>query len=444
MGGYQEAIQAPALCFHDGELREACCVVNDLGLPRPVCGQFATVYALESGDRRWAVKCFLRNVSDLHERYARIAEHLARHSAEFFVGFQMLRRGILVGGEWYPLLKMEWVEGLTLNQYVQRNLKHRRRLEDLSRRWESLRAGLRARRVAHGDLQHGNVLVADDGRLRLVDYDGMWVPALASMTGIEMGHPNYQSPRRRAQDIDEDVDDFAGTLIATALRALRIDPDLWSRHDNGDNLLFRESDLRNPQRSPLFGALQALGDDEVDRGLEVLEPGLRAAPRRAPRAATRRERARPAPAPDRPGTVPALLGRVRVLLHIVGIWPAAVLAALGLGACVAGDADRTTTIAAPAFAIAATVGLASFLSLYVIRTMHSTLCTLFFGLMATIGLVGLGAEWLTRGSLAAIAEIDTMQLALIIGLPALGVLAAPVEVACHRLGVITIWRLRGG
>jgi thiamine kinase-like enzyme len=31
--------------------------------------------------------------------------------------------------------------------------------------------------VAHGDLQHGNILVAN-GKPKLIDYDGMYVPAL--------------------------------------------------------------------------------------------------------------------------------------------------------------------------------------------------------------------------------------------------------------------------
>ena len=39
-------------------------------------------------------------------------------------------------------------------------------------------ADLERHGIAHGDLQHGNLLVAADGTFRLVDYDGMYVPAL--------------------------------------------------------------------------------------------------------------------------------------------------------------------------------------------------------------------------------------------------------------------------
>src|SRR5205823_772470 len=35
---------------------------------------------------------------------------------------------------------------------------------------------------------------------------------------------------------------------------------LWNKYDNGDNMLFRESDLRNPRASALFKELWNLSD----------------------------------------------------------------------------------------------------------------------------------------------------------------------------------------
>src|SRR2546430_4647189 len=53
--------------------------------------------------------------------------------------------------------------------------------------------------VAHGDLQHGNILVRG-GSIQLVDYDGMWVPALKGRHATEIGHRAYQHPERSEQD----------------------------------------------------------------------------------------------------------------------------------------------------------------------------------------------------------------------------------------------------
>ena len=41
-------------------------------------------------------------------------------------------------------------------------------------------------------------MVDQAGTLRLVDYDGVWVPQLARMARpIEIGHPNYERPGRQ-------------------------------------------------------------------------------------------------------------------------------------------------------------------------------------------------------------------------------------------------------
>ncbi len=72
MSDYQEAVQSPSVCFSGPELRAGTPVLTVLGLPRPICGAFASVYELEKGGSRWAVKCFLRNIPDQHDRYAQI------------------------------------------------------------------------------------------------------------------------------------------------------------------------------------------------------------------------------------------------------------------------------------------------------------------------------------------------------------------------------------
>jgi hypothetical protein len=56
--------------------------------------------------------------------------------------------------------------------------------------------------------------------LKLIDYDGMWVPALAGTRSGEVGHPSYQHPQRlREGPYNIDVDRFPLLLVATALRA---------------------------------------------------------------------------------------------------------------------------------------------------------------------------------------------------------------------------------
>src|SRR5262249_40590703 len=122
----------------------------------------------------------------------------------------------------------------------------------------------------HADLQHGNVLLVPGGKsgvlsVRLIDYDGMWVPALAQSRSGEVGHANYQHPERAGKGVyDAEVDRFPHLVIYTALRALLAGGRrLWDRHDNGENLLFREADFLDPAQSALLRELGQLPDPAV-------------------------------------------------------------------------------------------------------------------------------------------------------------------------------------
>jgi formylglycine-generating enzyme required for sulfatase activity len=270
---YNEAIQSPAARLADEELRRGQPVLNRLGLPLPRSGNFADVYEFAGPSGKWALKCFTREVPRLRERYAAISDHLRRVNLSFMVDFDYLDRGIRIHDRWYPVVKMRWVEGLTLNEFARTCADKPQTLELLAGLWVRLARRLRDANVAHGDLQHGNVLLVAGGDrssldLKLVDYDGMWVPALARWPSGEAGHPNFQHPQRlREGTYSQDVDKFSHLVIYTALRCLAAGGrSLWERYDNGDNLLFRQRDFEDPDRSALFQELLGLPDPAV-RGL---------------------------------------------------------------------------------------------------------------------------------------------------------------------------------
>ena len=265
---YNEAIQSPAGNFADPDLRLGAAACNALGIPMPCSGNFADVYQVRCPDgTRWAVKCFTREAPGLRERYHEISRHLRQVKLPFTVDFTYLEQGIRVAGRWYPVLKMQWVEGLTLNQFVKQYLDKPATLDALLQTWGRMAQYLRAAQVGHCDLQHGNVLLVPGASanmlaLKLIDYDGMWVPALAGTKSGEIGHASYQHPQRlRDGTYSIDVDRFPVLLVATALRALKAQGRaLWERYDNGDNLLFREADLRDPAQSGLLRELLQCGD----------------------------------------------------------------------------------------------------------------------------------------------------------------------------------------
>lgn len=274
---YSAAIQAPAACFSDPDLSRGRPEVDQfLGLPLTYAGGFANVYKIlcpanEKGDSAWAVKCFTRDAPDRQKRYQLISRHLELHRKKFVVPFQYIEEGIKVDGTWYPIVKMQWVEGgFTLNEFLRDHAGSASLLEQLGELWLRLSVEMRDAAMAHGDLQHGNVLLvpgknANSLHLRLIDYDGMWVPDLAKVPPNEVGHPNYQHPQRlREGGYGGAIDRFAHLAMYTALRALQTHGmELWNKHDNGENLLFREADFREPANSRLFPDLLVSTDTNV-------------------------------------------------------------------------------------------------------------------------------------------------------------------------------------
>jgi hypothetical protein len=276
---YNEAIQSPETSFADPELRQGEAVCNALGIPMPCSGNFADVYQFKcpATERTWAIKCFTRQVPGLRERYRHISQHLEMARLPFMVEFTFLEQGVKIHGDWFPLLKMKWVAGFTLNQFVKEHLENPPVLESLCQIWVKLAKRLREANLAHCDLQHGNVLLVPGSTatslgIRLVDYDGMWVPALAGRQSNELGHPNYQHPQRLRDKIySSEVDRFPHLAIYTALRGLLAGGrPLWDRFDTGDNLLFTQKDFEAPDRSAVFQTLQASNNPEVRELVQAL------------------------------------------------------------------------------------------------------------------------------------------------------------------------------
>lgn len=255
---YNEAVQSPDFAFVDDQLRASIPELTALGLPKPVSGSFASVYQMrgENGNH-WAVRCFLRNVPKQEERYAAISAHLARYRLPFMVPFEFLRQGIRVNGAWFPILKMQWVTGTPLIDWIQAHLEDAAALIDLQESWTEMCRELAASGIAHGDFQHGNVFVGPDCSLKLVDYDGLYVPALASMGSAELGHRHYQHPQRSSKDFGPYLDNFSAWSIWASLHCLQQDSRIWHRLGGGDEcLVFKQEDYVDPSQSVAFSFLE--------------------------------------------------------------------------------------------------------------------------------------------------------------------------------------------
>ncbi|MBX9691840.1 MAG: hypothetical protein K2Z81_05605 [Cyanobacteria bacterium] len=280
---YNEAIQTPSVCFLDQTLRKARVATNSLGLPLAITGAFASVYRLSSENHDWAVRCFLSHHPDLKERYFQSSQFFSRlENFECIVPFSYLENGIRVRGQWYPIVKMSWIHGQTLDCYLLDNFKNANKIDWLLTQFKKLCLELEGAGIAHGDIQHGNLIVTNQG-MQLVDYDALFIPVLAGKTCLELGHPNYQHPSRQESLFDTTMDRFSSWLILISLQLIRIDPQLFELFRGGDDcILFRRTDLLKPESSKLFEHLRCHESGEVRTHALILERMLWSLPSAIP------------------------------------------------------------------------------------------------------------------------------------------------------------------
>ncbi|MEU1347878.1 AarF/UbiB family protein [Streptomyces sp. NPDC005795] len=248
-------------------------------MPKPISGNSAIVLSLVGADgQRMAVKCFTRPASDQVNRYREVTEHLEKIdksslSQPWKMDFEYMPDGILVEGHRYPILVMQWVEGKSLTEWLDEHYEDQAVVAALACKFFYLIEDLRKLGIAHGDLQHGNILVNDDLTLRLVDYDGMFVPSLSGQSSNEIGHRNYQSPNRSLEDFDLSVDNFSSWVIYVSLVAIAADPAIWIRlHEpDGDYLILTEDDFENPEGSAHFPALVRHRNPEISEAMKWLK-----------------------------------------------------------------------------------------------------------------------------------------------------------------------------
>ncbi len=257
---YRLAVQNPHVAFRDLDLAAARPEKTPLGEPVQRGGAFAVTFHLTRGGQDWAVRCFKQELGDLEQRYTKISDTLRRAALPCFAGFEYQADGILIEGRRLPIVKMAWVPGVTLGTYVERHYRDTTRMRTLADRFREAMQMLAGAGIAHGDLQHANIMASDTG-ITLIDYDGMYVPGIGLAYSNEIGHVNYQSPLRTGTDYNAAMDRFSAIVIMVTLRALERDPGLWDRHwQYDDKLLFGRPDFLDPDASALMRELRAMPD----------------------------------------------------------------------------------------------------------------------------------------------------------------------------------------
>ena len=250
------------------ELAHLTPVLDDHGEPYRSSGAFAVVFKMQ--DKRtgkyYALKCFTEEQEGRAEAYRQIADELDMVDSPYITSVKYMKKELFVDSQCeedeFPVLLMDWVDGETMEAYIAANYHNQSAMSLLCYRFGKMAAWLRSQSFAHGDVKPDNIIIRPDGSLTLVDYDGMFVPAMKGSKSPTIGTKDFSHPLRTMNDFDETIDDFSLASIALSLKAISMNSTLLDTYGASDRLLFSEKDYRTPSNSKVISALQGLMCDK--------------------------------------------------------------------------------------------------------------------------------------------------------------------------------------
>lgn len=242
-------------------------------------GTFAAVFKGKLNGSNYAIRCFLSAENNTIERYRFSCNHLKYLDSEWITKCELIDDEIYIKNKWYPILKMDWVEGVSIHKFVANNLNNKRLLRSLQQKLVDISRDLEYNKIGHGDLQSGNIIIsgnADNFQIKLIDYDGMYVDGIPFSNSVEKGRSEFQHPKRTLKDYNYRIDRFSFWVLITALEALKFDSSLWisnvqGGHNTDDNFLFTIKDFLNPSQSSLFNRLSRINSPFLNFYIEKLK-----------------------------------------------------------------------------------------------------------------------------------------------------------------------------
>ena len=242
-------------------------------------GSFAVVFKAEQNRKYFAIRCFITVDKEKMDRCKMICDYLKNISAVWKVDSNFLDNEIDINGKLFPVIKMEWIDGEKINDFVSKNINNNNILCRLQEKLVAINNSLESNKIGHGDLQCDNLIIqstSNDFEIKLIDYDSMFIPTLNGKKSIGLGTSDFQHPNRNTNDFNCTIDRFSFWVMLTALEALKFDKSLWKETMQGgfntlDNFLFTANDFKNYNQSKIFNKLSQINSPELNFYIEKLK-----------------------------------------------------------------------------------------------------------------------------------------------------------------------------
>lgn len=180
------------------------------------------------------------------ERFHLISEKLTSLNLPYFTKFIYKEEGLNVNGNKVPVIFMDWIDGMTMSKWIPANKKTPHNIGLLADEFLKMSCKLNELGIAHGDLCNENILITQSLKIKLVDYDSVYVPAMGErFPAVTGGWPDFQHPKRKSNLKATAYDDyFSQHVIYFSLLAYSRFPELIP--DNAEkSLLFHSIDYQS-------------------------------------------------------------------------------------------------------------------------------------------------------------------------------------------------------
>lgn len=267
------SIENQSVLIRDPHAKNGQFLRDARGRLRSYSGGFTVVYPYTFNGEKWAFRCWHAELGNVRKRFDVISKAIQRAKLPYLCDFVYTDEGIVVDGKIYPTTRMRWVEGVTIKDYICKHKNSKSKLLALADNFLALTTDMHRNKFAHGDLQHGNIIVNDNGELFLVDYDSFYCPSLKGEPEIITGLKDYQHPTRRNNLIvSEKIDYFSELIIYLSILAIAHNPVLVDKYQvkDSERMLFSADDFSNIKNSDIYKDILALGQEFVVY-LQILE-----------------------------------------------------------------------------------------------------------------------------------------------------------------------------
>lgn len=234
-------------------------------------GGFTVVFPVYANGQKWAFRCWHTEMGNVRKRFKIISDYINQLNSSFFCNFYYCDSGLIVDGKVFPTTRMNWVGGKTINQYIIDNADNKELMLSLANRFLTMTDSLHEHHIAHGDLQHGNIIITDAGEIKLVDYDSLFVPGLEGETDIIIGKAEYQHPKRKQVKLtSEKIDYFSELVIYLSILAIAYKPSIIRDFSIEDSLLFQSNDWSDFESTAIYSALKSIGNEDISLLVDIL------------------------------------------------------------------------------------------------------------------------------------------------------------------------------